>query len=196
MILFGSNDTGTYLDGSLGWHNTYRVVELAVSHGMVLDEADLHVLSQYKLGEVQDTDILDEVDDLADKAVEHLESVTDDDVIWERDAGELILWDKAEFYAREWDMEAAMIQAFADHHGGWDFDESEVEDAFVAETREHDLDSWYYDEFLPDFREEDFAKLEELAQSLGLMINRDCVDTIAVEQDYNLVDGFVFRNDY
>jgi hypothetical protein len=50
-------ESGLILDGALGWHNVYRVVDLAVSLGMPLDADDARTMERFAAG---DADFHDE----------------------------------------------------------------------------------------------------------------------------------------
>lgn len=80
-------DTRTYLplgcifDSHMGWHNTYRIVDLAVANGMVIDKADAEVMEAYENqaetlvdgDEVHDSATIAEfATEISDKALEFL----------------------------------------------------------------------------------------------------------------------------
>lgn len=87
---FNPGDEGCYLDGAFGWHNMYRVVDFAVDYGMTLDATEQEALRLYK-GDDAGEYTLDIVHELADKATDYLQSITDPGMTWEWDAGELCL---------------------------------------------------------------------------------------------------------
>lgn len=98
-IVFGPEDVGCYLDGHFGWHNTYRVIELARSLGFVVSDADWRPIETYKEG-YYDRDICEDeeydaaaeaVNGLSDAATEYLQSITAEGLYWEWDMGELCL---------------------------------------------------------------------------------------------------------
>lgn len=97
-IRFTSKDIGTHLDGAHGWHNNYAVVDLAMEHGMELDAEERADLEAYRKDQGHGSHNPDGVPGallnqggLVDKATNFLESVTEDGLSWEWDAGELSL---------------------------------------------------------------------------------------------------------
>ena len=63
------------LDSASGWHNTYRLVDLAVDHGMVLSEDETDAVARYRAGPADGNDVpFEVVYELADKAETHLNS--------------------------------------------------------------------------------------------------------------------------
>lgn len=53
-------------DGHAGWHNLYRLVDLAVAHGMVLNAADRAMIEAYRSGEPPENDYADDIADSAE----------------------------------------------------------------------------------------------------------------------------------
>lgn len=99
---FTRADVGCYLDGAMGWHNTYRVIELAQSHGYALSDADARYVSAYRDGllamispqsgdAIGLPEIADAVREIADDATEYLYTITEPGLVWDWDAGELCL---------------------------------------------------------------------------------------------------------
>jgi hypothetical protein len=95
--------------------------------------------------------------------------------------------------AEEADVTEDVVRAFANHYEGTDFDADQIEDQYYG-AWDGTLASWYWEVYLPDTNPESFEKLTELAETMGLMVDEDCVDEIAVEQDFTLIDGHVFWN--
>lgn len=63
------------LDSACGWHNTYRLVDLAVDHGMVLSEDDTDAVARYRAGPEDLRGVpFEVVYELADKAETYLNS--------------------------------------------------------------------------------------------------------------------------
>lgn len=93
-IVFTSADVGTYFDGSQGWRNNYRVVDLAVSHGMQLTSEEITDLDAYRIAGSANSDAFGAVIDqggLCDRATEYLGSITANGLVWVWDMGELSL---------------------------------------------------------------------------------------------------------
>ena len=93
--------TGTWLEGTHGWTNTYRIVEIAQTHGFTLDDDDLAALKWYKStsgGCGEGTDAEESMAEavmgqggLSDKATDYMEEMLPGGwtLLW--DAGELSL---------------------------------------------------------------------------------------------------------
>src|ERR1041385_4780529 len=65
----------TILASASGWHNTYRLVDLAVDHGMVLSESDADAVGRYRAESEDGSDVpFEVVYELADKAETYLNS--------------------------------------------------------------------------------------------------------------------------
>lgn len=93
-MTFTAADQGCYLDGHFGWHNTYRVVQLAQSFGFVVDDADdVHALEAYEDGSADDAqwEAVAGQGGLADKATDFLNGLTEEGLAWIWDCGELCL---------------------------------------------------------------------------------------------------------
>lgn len=89
---FNYTHVGCYLDGAMGWHNTYRVIDMAAEHGMTLDELDREAIGEYEFRrDICDATVFDIVSELADKATDYLQSITEPGLIWLWDMGELCL---------------------------------------------------------------------------------------------------------
>lgn len=90
---------GCWLDGNAGWHNHYRVVQLAVGQGFDLkpeDEKALDAYVQWRRDEIEDEEgVLAEAitgqGGLVDKATDHLEGLAPAGHHFEWDMGELSL---------------------------------------------------------------------------------------------------------
>lgn len=87
-------DAGTWLDGSQGWHNTYRVIERAQAYGFVLpngaDDEDL--IAHYKADDgTLGPDESDLVMEISNEASDYLESRAPEGFTFIWDAGELTL---------------------------------------------------------------------------------------------------------
>lgn len=106
--VFTSAHIGCYLDGSMGWHNTYRVIDLAVEHGWELNSRDKRVVDSYRAWgpltalhlpaeETFDArtldadDIAEWVHEVSEDATIFLDSITEPGCHWEWDMGELCL---------------------------------------------------------------------------------------------------------
>lgn len=98
---------GCYVDGAAGFGNaTRKAIDLAVGKGLLwgddLDEARL-VLDAHDRGDTvidlpvhggdtrTDADVLDCMVDLSDRAIEYLDKITDSNLHWEWEGGELFL---------------------------------------------------------------------------------------------------------
>jgi hypothetical protein len=97
-------DAGTWLDGSQGWTNSYRVIDRAVAYGMAIDPDDDMIRDAYadgadsvtlSTGEVLDAGSIGEAisgqGELSDRATEYLESMAPDGYTFLWDTGELSL---------------------------------------------------------------------------------------------------------
>jgi len=95
------SDAGTWLDGSMGWHNIYRVVDLARDYGFQLTEEEFRILKFFRglksLTAVslnkwkENWDLVEEMDQISTKAYEHLNSLAPDGFQFEWDGYELFL---------------------------------------------------------------------------------------------------------
>jgi hypothetical protein len=89
-------EAGTWLDGNQGWHNHYRVVDIAQSYGWKgLDEWEdgEGIVSRYRANEGTDDDHEAMIGQggLVDEATEYLESLAPFGHHFEWDMGELSL---------------------------------------------------------------------------------------------------------
>lgn len=87
---FKRGDEGCYLDGTYGWLNTYRVIELAQAHGWKLSDAYRVAVNLFGASD----DIWELVagqGGLADSATDYLQGITEPGLYWEWDMGELCL---------------------------------------------------------------------------------------------------------
>jgi hypothetical protein len=86
------NMAGTWLDGSAGWHNNYRVVYKAVGWGgFNLTEEESRIVHAYSQdgGPSMDVDDLYVMDGLTERATEHFQSLAPEGYGFIWDAGEL-----------------------------------------------------------------------------------------------------------
>src|SRR5688500_19055577 len=104
-IVFGDDSIGCVFDGSLGWHNTYRLIDLALFHGMELDAdrssidkafgvnaVEAQALEAYRHSGYGDIDedhltIVVDQDGLSDRALSHLQALTAPGLYWGWDDG-------------------------------------------------------------------------------------------------------------
>jgi hypothetical protein len=92
-IIFTDDSIGCVFDGTQGWHNTYRLIDLAVSHGMELDaferEEALEAYRASGYGEISDQhlDTVVESGGLSDRALGHLQALTAPGLFWVWDDG-------------------------------------------------------------------------------------------------------------
>lgn len=104
-----SADAGTWLEGSQGWHNAYRVIWRAQEYGLVLSADDAAIANAYaeelesvtlSTGETLDADTIHVCvsgqGELSDRATEYLQSITQEGWIFEWDCGELYLYHSGE----------------------------------------------------------------------------------------------------
>lgn len=88
-------DAGCWLDGSQGWHNTYRVCERAMSYGWLEDdpsdrEAVNRLIEEFKSDDTGN-DAGQVMSEAADDATDYLNSLAPEGYIFVWDAGELSL---------------------------------------------------------------------------------------------------------
>lgn len=89
---FGPEDVGCYLDGHFGWHNTYRVIELAEECGFVVTPADREYVERFKAGAfASDETAYEIVHEISNDALDHLQSRTAPGLYWVWDEGGLDL---------------------------------------------------------------------------------------------------------
>jgi hypothetical protein len=55
-----------------GWHNVYRVVDLAVAHGLQLDDADTATMTVYRSGEFDDPNVGEFAVEISESAEHYL----------------------------------------------------------------------------------------------------------------------------
>lgn len=92
-------ESGCYLDGSQGWHNSYRVVDLAERHGFQVEPEARKLIADYigwhESGDPMpdDLDYATAMDELSDEATDYLGSLLaeDDHREWDWDEGALSL---------------------------------------------------------------------------------------------------------
>lgn len=88
---------GTWLEGSHGWHNAYRVVDRACEYGFVLNDDDAAALERFRadnyegLSQDDELSIREGISELADEATAHLQSLAPKDFDFEWEMGELAL---------------------------------------------------------------------------------------------------------
>lgn len=81
---------GCWLDGAMGWHNTARVIRLAIEYGFTVSADDLAKVEAYDRGE--DTGSTpDDVIFLSDQAFDHLQSLAPEGCYFAWDAGDMLL---------------------------------------------------------------------------------------------------------
>lgn len=93
---------GTWLDGSQGWHNAYRVVDLAVGYGFKVPEGYETALENYRSNRADDNEheaIIGQ-GELSDMATEFLSDLIEGPFEFVWDCGELRLatLDYPEYY--------------------------------------------------------------------------------------------------
>lgn len=91
-------DAGCWLDGAMGWHNTYRVIYVAKSYGMEITDEDI---KRVKLFEDSDglvagttderLDYFEDILELSNKATDYLDSLAPEGYHFVWDDG-LYLW--------------------------------------------------------------------------------------------------------
>lgn len=93
--LFRDSSIGCVLDGSQGWHNTYRVVDLAVEYGLELDTYEATALEAYRVNDADDDQLSTVLDQggLSERALEHLQARTAPGLTWVWDDGLYVLPD-------------------------------------------------------------------------------------------------------
>jgi len=92
-------DAGCWLDGSMGWHNTYRVIDRAIGYGWYAGQptelAEVEEIS--RRAEASDPTLDQEIlSDNADLATGYLQSIAPEGYVFEWDAGELTLLPESE----------------------------------------------------------------------------------------------------
>lgn len=94
QIKITASEAGCWLDGSQGWHNTYRIVDLAESWGWEgpSEEGWKDVVNRYRadVGTDEDHEAMIGQGGLADQAFGYLDGLTVS-CHFERDMGELVL---------------------------------------------------------------------------------------------------------
>jgi len=95
------DDAGTWLEGSHGWHNIYRVVDLAADYGFTVpDEYTTALLDYRKNGHAANEDHREMIEghgELADMATEYLNSLAPE--------GYMFIWDSGLILTTESDAE-------------------------------------------------------------------------------------------
>lgn len=87
---FTTNDVGTWLDGALGWHNNYRVLQIAAICGMELDSDTADLVKEYERGNNEGMDP-DLVEVAVQEATDYLDTLAPSGYGFYWEAGELIL---------------------------------------------------------------------------------------------------------
>lgn len=92
---------GCWLDGHYGWHNTYRVVELAEEYGFPLEAWEHAALDRYMDSDATDADTETVIGQggLFDRATDYLNERAPEGFHFEWDMGELCLVNDGE---EEW----------------------------------------------------------------------------------------------
>lgn len=116
-------DAGTWFSGAMGWHNGYRVVQSALSWGWEIPEEyrqDWNRFAATLDGEA-DHDLWCEAngDDggLAEKATEHLQSLSPEGYVFVWDMGELSLIPEWQDCADNGDVDGCSVQYRSDNEG-------------------------------------------------------------------------------
>lgn len=94
-------EPGTWLDGTYGWTNSYRIIDMAVAHGMSLDAEDAAAVDRYRESGSSDAGASDDELDmleivtgqggLSDKATDYMQDQLPEGWMLRWDAGELSL---------------------------------------------------------------------------------------------------------
>ena len=88
-------DTGCWLDGTYGWHNTYRIIDTATGRGMPLSAEDEAALDLYRAGEGDEISLT--VGEIAEEALTWLnDHVAPEGYVFEWYEGDLMLWSAAD----------------------------------------------------------------------------------------------------
>ncbi len=89
-------ELGLLLDGSWGWHNHKRLIDLAENAHMIVGEDDEHFLNAYDRGDDLEQDSIERVIDLMDAAEQWLNNLCPD--------GYRFGWSDGEFFlmSDEW----------------------------------------------------------------------------------------------
>lgn len=93
-----ASDAGVWLDGAMGWRNTYRVIRIAEGHGFeAIPELEdvISRLERYGQDDVTTEEWWDAVS-LSDDATDHLNSLAPEGFWFEWDMGELRLVNEGE----------------------------------------------------------------------------------------------------
>ncbi len=101
MVNITEGMAGCWLDGHHGWHNIYRVIEIAQSYGFQVDDEDEAFIADWKrwrggdMTAEEDKNFEDgypeAMNDLSDAATDYLDSLAPDGMAFEWDMGELTL---------------------------------------------------------------------------------------------------------
>jgi len=68
-----TGEVGCWLDSALGWHNTYRAIDIAVSYGYRLRPSDRKALEDYRLGKtIEESPETEWVYEIAQESLEWL----------------------------------------------------------------------------------------------------------------------------
>ena len=84
-------NAGTWLDGALGWHNTYRVIDIAKAYGFTLEPHNENLVDAFRQSEELTYSELDVVHEISAEATDHLQSLAPEGYYFDWDAGELSL---------------------------------------------------------------------------------------------------------
>jgi hypothetical protein len=82
-------DAGCWLDGAMGWHNTYRVIYVAQRYGFALDADDETMVAEYAVDHVESDADYEAVYALSNEATDYLQSLAPEgyDFVWDDGLG-------------------------------------------------------------------------------------------------------------
>jgi hypothetical protein len=81
-----ADQAGCWLDGAMGWHNTYRVVAIAETYGFRLNDIDQETMREFRLDSTS-ADVCEAAHDIADDATDYLSDLAPDGYAFEWDDG-------------------------------------------------------------------------------------------------------------
>lgn len=93
-------DAGTWLDGHMGWHNAYRVIDRATEYGFVVPPEYADALDDYRENGTSATDdnweAVNGHGELSDMATDYLQERAPEGYVFEWDCGEFSLIPESE----------------------------------------------------------------------------------------------------